>query len=301
MSRNFVNSKILFGVLIVIASALLQVPVSLPSPHRPVDGWPGPMHTMTCGCQIEPQHCKQTIVFFPLPTSAREPSLSKPNTPVSRNLSFPRKKPPVTSSLAPRTTSPQDTSAPPPPGTNCTTYPTPDRYFPKPTLRRYTSHTRISDNGAIRLRTKPAIRRWECAEPPILPVVIFEPAGIWPFHTISGKLRRTGESSVPRTVWRGVRSTGREWADGYGCVGAADRMARGFWHGRIRWRATATGRVGSELSAYTDEDVGCAESVRSDRSTYHGRQRRGRADTFLLDLWDVVTGMRHDIKKRDES
>lgn len=24
------------------------------------------MHTMTCGCHIEPQHCKQTIVFFPL-------------------------------------------------------------------------------------------------------------------------------------------------------------------------------------------------------------------------------------------
>lgn len=53
--------------------------MSLPSPHRPVDGWPGPMHTMTCGCHIEPQHCKQTIVFFPLQrASPRFPNPTPP-------------------------------------------------------------------------------------------------------------------------------------------------------------------------------------------------------------------------------
>jgi hypothetical protein len=92
---------------------------------------------------------------------------------------------------------------------------------------------RIRRNGTVRLRTEPPVWRRERPEPAVLLLVFLQPACLGALDAFPGKLRRAASFGFPGTIRRGILCARREWADGHGRVGAADRMACGIWHRRV--------------------------------------------------------------------
>jgi hypothetical protein len=95
------------------------------------------------------------------------------------------------------------------------------------------SHLRASHNGTIRLRAEPAIWRRQPPKPPILLLLVLEPARVRTLDTISGRIWRASKPGISVTIRRGVRCTGGDRADGHGRVRAAHRMACSIWHRRV--------------------------------------------------------------------